>query len=97
MIAEVLILSAVFIGTMIALGFIIKNTDNSSPNTINIYTNNDKSTEKEACNYITEEHMKQELDRIRTEVKLDIKAQEELNRINEHRKNSKLKNINKEC
>ena len=93
MITEVLILSAVFIGTMIALGFIIKNTDNSSPNTINIYTNNDKSTE----NYITEEHMKQELDKIRTEVKIDIKAQEELNKINEHRKNSKLKNINKEC
>ena len=97
MIAEVLILSAVFIGTMIALGFIIKSTDNSSPNTINIYTNNDKSTEKKAHNYITEEHMKQELDRIRNEVKIDIKAQEELNRINEHRKNSKLKNINKEC
>ena len=88
MITEVLILSAVFLGTMIVLGFIIKDTDNSSPNTINIYTNNDKSTEK----YITEEHMKQELDKIRTEVKIDIKAQEELNRINEH-----IKNINKEC
>lgn len=97
MITEILILSAVFIGTMIALGFIIKSADNSSPNTINIYTNNDKSTEKETYNYITEEHMQQELDRIRTEVKIDIKAQEELNRINEHRKNSKLKNINKEC
>ncbi len=78
MITEVLILSAVFIGTMISLGFIIKNTDNS--------------IEKKACNYITEEHMKQELDKIRTEIKIDIKAQEELNRINEH-----IKNINKEC